>query len=132
MHEWALAEAVLNSAQDYCKKNRIKKPVKATVLLGELQQIDRKIFLLALKEIIQERKLDWIKPVIKKEKALFECRKCGFKWSFDELKLREAEQEFIHFLPEASHSYLECPECNSPDFKVVKGRGVSIIGVKGV
>jgi Zn finger protein HypA/HybF involved in hydrogenase expression len=38
--------------------------------------------------------------------------------------LDEAQSEAIHFIPELAHTYLRCPACASPDFEVVRGRGV--------
>ena len=39
--------------------------------------------------------------------------------------------EAIHLLPETIHVYGRCPSCGSPDFEVVRGRGVSIGSVRG-
>jgi len=128
MHEWSLAQAVINSIADYCVKNNIKGSVKATVVLGELQQIDRGVFELSLKEILKEYGLKKIKIKTRCEKAEFRCRACNHKWSFSESKgkIDENNAELIHFVPEVSHAYMKCPKCKSPDFEIVKGRGVWI------
>jgi hydrogenase nickel incorporation protein HypA/HybF len=44
----------------------------------------------------------------------------------------ENVQENIHFIPEVAHVYVKCPRCESPDFEVLKGRGVWINKVMGV
>ena len=39
--------------------------------------------------------------------------------------------EAIHFIPELAHAFLECPSCQSPDFELLQGRGVSIGAIEG-
>jgi len=133
MHEWSLAQAVIYTAIEYQKKNKLKKISEMRIKLGELQQIDREIFEFALKEISQLKK---IKSNIKIEieRAGLKCRVCGHKWKFDNAakKLDEDEAEFIHFVPDVAHIYLRCPKCKSPDFEIIKGRGVWVESIKGV
>jgi len=135
MHEWALAEAVVSTALKVAKEEQLREITKIKVKMGELQQIDRKIFTSALKEIIlpQEEMLKNAQIEIEAEKAAFQCRVCGHEWTYAEAKdqLDEEESESIHFIPEISHCYLRCPQCKSPDFKVIKGRGVWIDSIEG-
>jgi hydrogenase nickel incorporation protein HypA/HybF len=46
--------------------------------------------------------------------------------------VEENELEAIHFVPEIAHTYLRCPKCDSPDFEILGGRGVTLQTVKGV
>ncbi len=130
MHEWALAESVLFSVMDISKKEGISKVKEITISLGELQQIDREVFRLALKDIMKNKKVDFdIK--IEVDKSLLSCRSCGEKWVFDLKDLSEKYREPVHFIPEVSHSYIRCPSCGSPDFKILRGRGVWLKSIKG-
>lgn len=133
MHEWSLAEAVIFSAIEHKKKNKIKRITEISVSLGELQQIDREIFELALKEIALSRGME---PDIRieTEKALLRCRSCGKRWEYEGSsgKTGKDEAELIHFVPEVVHAYLRCPGCGSPDFEIIKGRGVRVDSMKGV
>lgn len=129
MHEWALAEAVISSAVKFSKGKQIK-PMEITVVLGELQQIDQEVFDFALKEIMNTMGLD-LKINFKKEKALLKCKSCGEEWGFDSRSLSEQERECIHFIPETAHDYVKCPKCGSPDFSIIRGRGVWLLSVKG-
>ncbi len=126
MHEWALAYAVAGTAIGECAKKGVKRAT-VSVLLGELQQIDQGLFLFALKEI-SEQKNCGLKFKIKTQKAVFRCRACGKKWGFSgkEKTLGADNREFVHFVPEAIHSFSRCPKCGSRDFEVEKGRGVLI------
>jgi len=135
MHEWALAEAVISTALKVSKKENFKGITKIKIKMGELQQIDIEIFEFALKEIIQPQRpmLRKAKIELETERAILKCKVCGHKWAFGDAikKLNEEESESIHFVPEIAHVYIRCPKCKSPDFEVVKGRGVWIDSIEG-
>lgn len=134
MHEWSLGQAVISGALDYAKKHKLKRAIKIGIVLGELQQIDLRVFRLALKELIKEQQAYKIKFKIKEEKATLKCRACGFEWSFSKTKKKLSKQdaELIHFVPDVAHAYMRCPKCKSPDFEIVKGRGVRIESVEEI
>ncbi len=135
MHEWALAESILSTALDVAEKENFDTITEINILLGELQQIEQDIFEFALKEIIhsQDAKLKNVKINIKTEKSTLKCNNCEYTWSFSDVKnkLNEEESEAIHFIPEVAFVHTRCPNCGSPDFKIAKGRGVSITSIKG-
>ena len=126
MHEWALAEAVLQSVQDEADKHEgtVRKVV---ILFGELQQIDPDIFRGGIEELSRHYPFDPEVFTVTIDPAGFTCLACSRVWSLaDQPELGEDELEAIHFLPEASHVHLRCPGCGSADFRIDKGRGVSI------
>lgn len=131
MHEWALAESIITTAVEVAEKEKLKKIREIDISLGELQQIEEEIFRFAIDEIIKSMNLGDIKIVIETENAVFECNKCKHIWNFKKDKLDETEAEAIHFLPEMAFVHMRCPRCGSPDFTVIKGRGVSITSIKG-
>jgi hydrogenase nickel incorporation protein HypA/HybF len=135
MHEWALAESILATAVNAADKEKIKKIKEIVISLGELQQIEQDIFEFALGELIKDQgeKLKDVKFKIKSEKSNFVCNNCKNHWSFDDLKkgINEDESEAIHFIPEVALVHSRCPKCGSPDFEITKGRGVSILSIKG-
>ncbi|MBN2603250.1 MAG: hydrogenase nickel incorporation protein HypA [Candidatus Thermoplasmatota archaeon] len=135
MHEWALAEAVLSAAIEEAQKQKIKRLTKITIGIGELQQIEQDIFNFALEEIIKSQN-DFLKKVkfsIKNEKSTLKCNSCNYIWSFKDVvkKLNEDDAESIHFIPEVAFVHTRCPKCNSLDFEINSGRGVSIISIEG-
>jgi hydrogenase nickel incorporation protein HypA/HybF len=134
MHEWALAEAVISTAMKAAEKERLREITEIKIKLGELQQIEIEIFEFALKEIIQPPLSRKTNIAIETEKAILKCRVCGHEWGFGDAikKLSEEASESIHFVPEIAHVYVRCPKCKSPDFDVVKGRGVWIDSISGV
>jgi hydrogenase nickel incorporation protein HypA/HybF len=135
MHEWALAESILTTAVNAADKEKIKRIMEIVIGLGELQQVEQDIFEFALGELIKDQgeKLKDVKIKIKSEKSNFVCNNCQNHWSFDDLKnaINEDESEAIHFIPEVALVHSRCPKCGSPDFEITKGRGVSILSIKG-
>lgn len=135
MHEWALAESVLATARSAAEKEKMKKITEIVVKIGELQTIEKEIFEFAIKELVQENEpiLKDAKVLIKSEKMMLKCRICGNEWSYQEAmkNLDEMAKESIHFIPETAHIYIHCPNCNSPDFEIVQGRGVWIEEITG-
>jgi hydrogenase nickel incorporation protein HypA/HybF len=133
MHEWALAEAVIAKAVQEAT-NTFAKVTEIHLQLGELQHIEREIFESALREI-----LSTAEPIVKDAqvkleltKAAFACRACQHQWQLDRLNLSHEISEAIHFLPEMSLVYLRCPQCQSPDFEIISGRGLWLASLHGV
>jgi len=135
MHEWALAESVIFTVTEAAKKENLKEITNIKVRVGELQQIDLDIFRFALRNILEtpDHLLDMPRIEIETDKCIFKCKVCKNEWSFNEAlkKLPKEETEFIHFIPEVVHIYIRCPGCGSPDFEIMKGRGVWIVYIEG-
>lgn len=131
MHEWALAEGVISTALKVAEENEAEEITKIKIKIGSLQQIERDIFESALEEISKDTLAEESEKKIDTEDAVLICRKCGEKWNFEENKknLTEEESESIHFVPDLAHTHIRCPNCNSPDFQIEKGRGVWIDSV---
>ncbi len=131
MHEWALAEAILKSANEIAQKEKLREVTEVTIRTGELQQVEPSILRLALSEMKQ--------PIFKntkfhilKTKTTLECRVCGNTWKFNIKKLDKDKAEAVHFVPEVAHTYIKCQKCGSPDFKIASGRGVWLDSIEGV
>ena len=132
MHEWALAESVIKAAVEHAAADKIIKLKEAGVVFGELQAIDKEIFVFALEELRKQFPgAKACKFRIIKEPAAFRCKVCSHKFALKGLKKTKDEAEFIHFVPEMAHTFLKCPKCKSPDFEFTAGRGVSISYLKG-
>jgi hydrogenase nickel incorporation protein HypA/HybF len=131
MHEWALAEAVLAAALEAAEKEKLEGVSEVRVKVGELQQVDTEILDFAFSQLKLESFKD-AKLVVEIEKAEFRCRVCGHSWIFGKNKIDKDSAEAIHFVPEVAHVYIKCPNCGSPDFEIVKGRGIWLKSLKGV
>jgi hydrogenase nickel incorporation protein HypA/HybF len=136
MHEWALAESVIKSSISAAEKEKLTKITEINVRLGELQQIAADIFKFALDELVETYK-DRFQNVninIETEETKLQCKQCEHTWKFRDMKdnLNGDEAEAIHFIPEVAFVHTRCPKCHSPDFSILKGRGVSIASIKGL
>jgi hydrogenase nickel incorporation protein HypA/HybF len=131
MHEWALAEAVITAASKIAKKQELNEIKEIIVKIGELQQIEEDILSFAFNQLKKDvfRKTNFI---IEKARSKLKCRVCGTNWYFKKQKLDDNTKESIHFIPEVAHTYIKCPKCGSPDFEIVKGRGIWLEKIKGV
>ena len=130
MHEWALAEAVVETVVARSRETGRKRFSYIKIVLGELQQIDRDILGYTLNELLEvakkELNIEVDKVLFETEKAVARCNRCGFEWPISLEGLGEEIRESIHFLPEAVHSFVKCPSCGSHDFEIVSGRGIAV------
>lgn len=131
VHEWALAQAIVDSVQSYALSKRASRVKRVVVKIGELQAVDREILTFALSELTKQ--LDVVsaeKIELGSEDAVLRCRVCGHRWRLRDCPLSEDVAEAVHFIPEAVHAFIKCPNCWSRDFDIVKGRGVYIEGIE--
>lgn len=128
MHEWSLAEAIISTALNVAEEEGVSEIVSLRILMGELQQVEMDIFNSALENLAKGTKAEGSKLEFEAEKAVLKCRVCGYEWRFEDAKkgLSPEESEMIHFIPDVAHTYIRCPGCGSPDFKILKGRGVKL------
>jgi len=131
MHEWALAEAVISTVSQIAGKERLKEVTEVRIKVGELQQVELDILKFALSQL-ETPKFRNAKFNIETVSAELKCRVCGYKWIFGKEGLNKDVAEAIHFVPEIAHAYVKCPECGSPDFEILQGRGIWLESVKGV
>ncbi|MBN1836730.1 MAG: hydrogenase nickel incorporation protein HypA [Spirochaetales bacterium] len=130
MHEWALAEAVVASVDRILEEHQGRALLAVHVRIGELQHIEMDVFREGLRIHLDERPYGIESFHFETEPAGFRCNACGREWLLESVQgLGEDELEAIHFLPEAAHVYLRCPDCGSPDFVLASGRGVGIASV---
>lgn len=132
VHEWSLAEAVIDTINKYAEEARAKQVKKAVLSIGELQSIDIEIFKMALNTLREASNVKIDEIAIELEEALLVCRCCKARWTLKSVGLSEEHREAVHFIPELLHAYARCPSCGSPDYDVVKGRGVVIKSIEVV
>jgi hydrogenase nickel incorporation protein HypA/HybF len=135
VHEFALAQAVIDAALQAAAQAGIQRIVRLTVRIGELQQIERDCFAFALQEVMPaaEPRLTDVAIAIETEPARFRCRPCEHAFALADTRPPEGddEAEAIHFIPELAHAFIRCPRCQSPDFEVLAGRGVTLQSLEG-
>jgi hydrogenase nickel incorporation protein HypA/HybF len=130
MHEWALAEGIIKTAEKFAEDQGMEEVTEVKIMVGELQQVEHDIIEFALDQM-RTKRLSHAEFVFESVPARFKCRKCSHEWQLETQKLDKETGEAIHFVPEMAHVYLKCPECGSPDFEVIQGRGVWLATMKG-
>jgi hydrogenase nickel incorporation protein HypA/HybF len=131
MHEWALAEGVVQTANRIAEEQGLEEIVEVTVKIGELQQIEHEILEFAL-DNLRTPTMKNAKFTLESVPGKLKCRICDEEWTFSPKDMEEDVTEAIHFVPEVAHVYISCPECGSPDFQVLEGRGVILASIRGV
>ena len=133
MHEYSLAEGVILAVKSVALKEGLRSVTEVTLSVGDLAQIDREVFLEALKILSSEYGLGDINFVIEGEESSFKCNSCGFEWRWSQVKdsiLRELCGDAIecdnpiHFIPDLINAFMKCPKCGSPDFEITSGYDV--------
>jgi len=131
MHEWALAEGVVQTADRIAGEQGLDEIVEVTVKIGELQQIEHEILEFALEQL-RTPTMKNAKFTLESVPGKLKCRVCDEEWRFSPKDMDEDASEAIHFVPEVAHVYVRCPKCGSPDFQVLEGRGVILTSIRGV
>ena len=135
MHEWALAEGVLDTVREVARKEGLRRVTRIEVRVGELQSINCELFAGALRHVLPTEHADLGSAAVEVEiePARFRCRSCDRTYGFQEAAgdADADEIESMHFVPELSRAHLACVACGSPDFEVTSGRGVRLHAVEG-
>ena len=135
MHEWALAEGVLDTALNVATERGMRRLDKIVVRIGQLQQIQKEVFAQSLEQVLpDDERVNAAAFELVEEAAALRCRACGHEFALGTAleKLDHDETEAIHFVPDLASAWIHCPQCDSPDFAVSRGRGVWIETIEGI
>ncbi|MBO3801179.1 MAG: hydrogenase/urease maturation nickel metallochaperone HypA [Thermoproteota archaeon] len=143
MHEWSLAQAIVESVVEAANNKKAKRVKTLEVEVGSLAMLDKDIILEAIKTLSESTKLEGAEIKIYEEETKFRCKKCGKTWSFNEEK-EEIEKRWedskikdeygtddlpIHYFPELIFTMTSCPSCKSKDFEIIGSREITIKSV---
>jgi len=120
MHEYAIVESLLYSLDEAIKNKGLREIRRLVVYVGELQSLDLGVIREAVSRYLFDLGVSFEDILVVEEKALFECNRCSFRWSFSSVD--PSVRELIHFLPEAIYSFMRCHNCGSRDYSVKSGR----------
>jgi hydrogenase nickel incorporation protein HypA/HybF len=139
MHEFSIAQSLVESVLSEVKKNNAKKVLVIEISIAELMQLDKDIFIELVSSFLTGPVLGSARLKVKTEKAVFSCRKCGRSWDMDEAKkqLQEIEDGLLikesdgndpplHFLPQLYPAFIHCPDCGSSDILLQDSGSVQI------
>jgi len=132
MHEWALAESIIDAVLSVAERENAKRVLEIDIVVGKLQTIDLEIFKTALDSIREGTLAGDAEVVFMEENPCFKCNICGYEWCIEKLGdvINENQIETVHFIPELIHIFITCPKCGKNDFEIVRGRGLYLKAVR--
>lgn len=140
MHEWSIAESVVETLKESFKGRRV---LGVEVKVGELRGLDLEILREALKIAAGEAGLGEAKFNVTVSRACFRCLLCGREWGLREALimmestiprsgyvLEEEPEPPTHFIPGLILGLQACPGCGGMDIDLVSGKELEISRVE--
>lgn len=143
MHEWSLAQAIVESVTEAANKENARRVKILEVEIGSLAMLDKDIIVEAIKTLSEGTKLEGAEIKVYEEETKFRCEKCKKIWSFSEVK-DKLEKDWedtkikdehgtqdlsVHYFPELIFAMISCPSCGSKDFEILGSRELTIKNV---
>ncbi|MCX8189962.1 MAG: hydrogenase/urease maturation nickel metallochaperone HypA [Candidatus Diapherotrites archaeon] len=131
MHEYSLAQAVLNSVEEFISRNKAKGKVIVKISFGELQHLGAEQFKDILQKAARERRIK-AEFFVENELASFRCFSCHNEWENEKKQyiVKSHSHEEDSLCHEHEHHELvedvRCPRCGSDDIEIIKGIDVKI------
>ncbi|NWG02850.1 MAG: hydrogenase maturation nickel metallochaperone HypA [Syntrophaceae bacterium] len=112
MHEFSISSEIVRTVLDTVEKNNGKKVLSIQLEIGELTLFNIEQVTFLIHELFKGSVAEDAEVKIKTIKARIHCKACGYKGGIRS----EREDPFKHFALQT------CPQCNSFQNKVEKGR----------
>ncbi len=112
MHEFSISAEIVRTVLDTAEKNRGKKVLSIQLEIGELTHLNGDQVGFWIKELFKGSVAEGAEVKIKTIKARIHCKACGYKGG-----IRSDQEDFFRHL-----AIQTCPQCNSFQFKIEKGR----------
>ena len=112
MHEFSISSEIVNSVLSTAAKNKGKKVLSVQLEIGELTHLNIEQVTFWIHELFKGSIAEGAKVKVKTIKAQIYCKDCGYKGGIRS----DQEDSFRHLIPQT------CPQCNSFQIKVGKGR----------
>jgi hydrogenase nickel incorporation protein HypA/HybF len=112
MHEFSISSEIVNSVLSTAAKNKGKKVLSVQLEVGELTHLNIEQVTFWIHELFKGSIAEGAKVKVKTIKAQIYCKDCGYKGGIRS----DQEDSFRHLIPQT------CPQCNSFQIKVGKGR----------
>jgi hydrogenase nickel incorporation protein HypA/HybF len=112
MHEFSISSEIVKTVLDTAKKSSGKKVLSVQLEIGELTLLNGDQVGFWVKELFKGSAAEDAEVKIKTIKARILCKACGYKGGIRS----DQEDSFRHLTLQT------CPQCNSFQFKVEKGR----------
>jgi len=111
MHELGLMQNIVDTVQDYARKNNVRKVVKVMLEVGQVSGVVPESLEFCFEVCTKQTMLEGARLEIERIAAVGTCKTCGE--GFDLL----------------THSF-SCPKCGGIDWEMVSGRELIIKGLE--
>lgn len=111
MHELGLMQNIVDTVQDYARKNKVEKVLKVVLEIGKISGVVPEALEFCFEVCTKETGLEGAELEIQTVAALGKCKGC--KKEFDLL-----ENNF------------SCPNCEGADWEIISGRELIIKGLE--
>jgi hydrogenase nickel incorporation protein HypA/HybF len=112
MHELSISDEIVRNVLGAVKENHGKKVLSIQLEIGELTLLNVEQVTFWIHELFKGSVAEGAKVKVRTIKARIKCESCGYKGGIRS----DQEDSFRHFALQT------CPQCNSFQFKVEKGR----------
>ena len=112
MHEFSISSEIVKNVLDTAEKHDGKKVLSVQLEIGELTLLNIEQVTFWIHELFKGSIAEGAKVNVKTIKARVYCKDCGYKGGIRS----DQEDSFRHLIPQT------CPQCNSFQIKVGKGR----------
>ena len=141
MHEWSLAEVILESLKSLVKQEKARSLIEVEISYGEMMELEPEILEFALEDLSKDANLGNPRFLLSEERSYFKCNSCGYRWELEEAHKQLSEdlgileeptgekESPLHFIPDLVQVFMKCPRCGSRDFEVESGRTIKITRV---
>ena len=113
MHEFSISSEIVKTVLDTTEKSHGKKVLSIQLEIGELTHLNGEQVAFWVRELFKDSVAEGAEVKLKIIKARIHCKACGYKGGIRS----DQEISFRHLALQT------CPQCNSFQFKVEKGRG---------
>ncbi len=112
MHEFSISSEIVKTVFDTAEKNNGRRVLSVLLEIGELTLLNVEQVTFWVKELFEGSVAEGAEVKIKTIKARIHCKACGYKGGIKS----DREDSFRHLTLQT------CPQCNSFQIKVEKGR----------
>jgi len=112
MHEFSISEEIVRNVFDAVKENKGKKVLSIQLEIGELALLNVEQVTFWIHELFKGSVAEGAKVKVRTIQARIKCGSCGYKGG-----IRSDREDSFRNL-----AHQTCPQCNSFQFKVEKGR----------
>ena len=130
MHEFQLAEQIIQQILKECEKNNITKVEKIYIQVGTATGVTADSLEYCLKILAENTAIQDVDWNFEVEKAIISCHTCHYQGSPE---IHDTSSETAGSFEHSHQLLIFCPQCSSKDVEILTGKSIilkRIIGLK--